>query len=607
MTVEQAISPRVTWCAATTKCCIIAGIGIAAAVQAGPAPGVQTLVLGFARWRWLYPLVVSALVAAAAIRIVSTYSVFNQTYDEPISIACGMEWLEHGTYRYDVKHPPLGRIAAALPSYLAGARLTGLDPAAGVPAENADFIGQGNALLNRGGAYWRNLALARAAVLPFFLLACGVVWAWTRWAAGRAAALAALALFIMIPAVLGHAGLAMTDVPLMATLAAALFALCLWLERPSLARSVAFGACAGLAILCKLTALLFLPFCGAPIAVAWLLHNTSAGGWRRRIQTAAVAACTASLLVWAGYRFSWQSYELAAGVAGRQHIEIDQAMGSRGVLHEAVLAAMRAPGPAPELLVGMRQLLRHNTNADYNYFLGQISNRGWKYYYPVVIAVKTPVPLLIFAAVGAIMVFGATWRSWTLLLPIAGILAAGLLSHENVGVRHVLTIYVMMAALAATGVAGLMRQSIAWRACAAALLVWMGVSSAAAHPDYLAWFNEFADGRSGNFGVESDLDYGQDLARLGSECARLRVPALALKYHGTAPADLFHLPPWHILKPGIPETGWIAISMNKLRLGEPDKRDAYRWLDRIAPVETVGASIRLYFIPPVAPPPGHAG
>ena len=61
---------------------------------------------------------VLALVMIASARIVATYSVFNHTFDEPAHIACGMEWLDKGVYRWEPQHPPLARVAAALVPYL---------------------------------------------------------------------------------------------------------------------------------------------------------------------------------------------------------------------------------------------------------------------------------------------------------------------------------------------------------------------------------------------------------------------------------------------------------------------------------------------------------
>jgi hypothetical protein len=74
-------------------------------------------------------LFVLALLALGTLRIASTYTVFTHTIDEPVHIACGMEWLSKGVYQYETQHPPLTRIMVALGPYLLGVRSTGL-PAA---------------------------------------------------------------------------------------------------------------------------------------------------------------------------------------------------------------------------------------------------------------------------------------------------------------------------------------------------------------------------------------------------------------------------------------------------------------------------------------------
>jgi len=39
-----------------------------------------------------------ALTAIGSLRIASTFSVFSQTYDQPLHIACGTEWLSGSAY-----------------------------------------------------------------------------------------------------------------------------------------------------------------------------------------------------------------------------------------------------------------------------------------------------------------------------------------------------------------------------------------------------------------------------------------------------------------------------------------------------------------------------
>src|SRR5213593_2545210 len=110
----------------------------------------------------------AALILLGSIRIVSTYTVFSHTSDEPAHIACGMEWLDQHVYRYENQHPPLTRIMAALGPYLDGARSTG----------QKEMFSEGNAILYdaTGSQYDRRLALSRAGNLPFFWLACCMVF-----------------------------------------------------------------------------------------------------------------------------------------------------------------------------------------------------------------------------------------------------------------------------------------------------------------------------------------------------------------------------------------------------------------------------------------------
>ncbi len=64
----------------------------------------QGLVLSFLERRCA--ILVIALILFATVRIVTTYTVFNHVVDEPGHIACGMEWLDKGVYRWEAQHPP---------------------------------------------------------------------------------------------------------------------------------------------------------------------------------------------------------------------------------------------------------------------------------------------------------------------------------------------------------------------------------------------------------------------------------------------------------------------------------------------------------------------
>src|SRR5436190_11513938 len=137
--------------------------------------------VGATDWVRAHSLFVTvALAAIATLRIAATYSVFNHTSDEPAHVACGMEWLERGSYTFEPQHPPLARIATALGPYLAGCRLPGKDFMGKGKAEAAVFNYVGADVLYWGKEYLRNLTLARLGVLPFFWLAVAMVYVWGR-------------------------------------------------------------------------------------------------------------------------------------------------------------------------------------------------------------------------------------------------------------------------------------------------------------------------------------------------------------------------------------------------------------------------------------------
>ena len=97
---------------------------------------------------------------------------------------------------------------------------------------------------------------------------------------------------------------------------------------------------------------------------------------RARFPSAILAGAVALFVVWAGYRFSF---------------------GMTDLLPFRV--------PAPEVVSGIEALLAHNRIGHVSYLLGVRDVGGFWYYYPVALAVKTPVAMLVlfgFLAVAAV-------------------------------------------------------------------------------------------------------------------------------------------------------------------------------------------------------------
>jgi hypothetical protein len=501
-----------------------------------------------------------------------------------------MQWLDRGRYTYEPLHPPLARVMVALGPRLAGIR----------SARHDNVWLEGNSILYAGGRYDRNLALARLGVLPFFLLATLVVFAWARRIGGAAAAVCAVLLFTTLPPVLAHAGIATTDMAVTATVALAAYCLTLWLDRPTRARGLLLGLTLGLALISKLSALLFLPAAAVAIALCRRgergASEASSGGTRMTRLRPTYAAVL--LTVWAGYRFAVGP--LVPTDASRPE--------PRPEASSTVERLARAPVfPAPALFEGLGELAAKNRAGHKSYLLGEVRNTGWWYFFPVALSVKTPIAFLLLSAAGVVAASRAppgTPRRRRLEPAIIAfaILLVCLPSRINIGVRHVLPMYPFLAIVAGMGVVALWHARPARpaaRALAIVLVGWQLVASATTHPDYLAYFNELAGRHPERILVDSDLDDGQDLKRLADTLRTRRIPAVSLAYAGSATVAEHGLPPVRWLEPHRPVTGWVAASLYSLKLGSLDRsgHDDFAWLERYRPVALVGRSIRLYYVP----------
>ncbi|MCX6626445.1 MAG: glycosyl transferase, partial [Candidatus Solibacter sp.] len=261
--------------------------------------------------------------------------------------------------------------------------------------------------------------------------------------------------------------------------------------------------------------------------------------------------------------------------------------------------------PAPQLLDGLWQVHNHVDAGHTAYLLGRHSFHGWWYFFPVALGVKTPLAILLLAALG---VFALRRPLWMPAVLTAVILLINLPTSLNIGVRYMLPLYPLLALTAGIGTVWLWRKR---RAAAIVLLLWTAVSSAAAHPDYLAYFNELAGSTPERILVDSDLDWGQDMARLAAELRHRRVPYFHMSCLYTGDDTRLGLPAWDGLEPYQPVTGWVAVSQTMLKnygwmvAQQRGRQDlAFAWLDQYQPVGRVGKSILLYYIPePPKPEP----
>ena len=494
------------------------------------------------------------LVAIGSLRIAATYPLLSLTTDEPGHFACGLEFLQKHIYRFEAQHPPLGRMMSALLPYIDGTRLHG----------GTDRDREGFEVIANSPRPLRTVSLMRLGILPFFWLACVVVFLWSRRYFGAPIAVIATAFFTMTPAVLAHAGLATTDMAITACLAAAFFSLIRWAESPTWQNSLLLGVTSACAALSKFTALAYLPATALLTLILYLLVKRP--GWlelahlaRARIATFFLAVVTGAFAVWCGYWFSYG------------HV-----------------AAWELSLPAPEFFEGISAAARHNNEGHAAFLLGSVSFEGWWYYFPVVLAVKTPIAVLLLLYPGVLLCVKRSTQ-FTYLTPVAfsfGVLAVAMIGRVNIGVRHILPVYIGFAIVAAVALTRMARtwKGISW---AAVLLLWIAVSGAVRHPDYLAYFNEFVWSHPERVLVDSDLDWGQDVVHLSKRLRELGISRVAFNIYPPL-GHLYGLPICVPVNHAVPTETWTVIRPTHATFAS--RLIAVRpWYADLEPTERVGA------------------
>jgi len=566
-------------------------------MTAAPCPGGERR--GSATAPAARAAVVAVLLALLCAQMLYAAYTMSATDDEPYCIVSGLAALRTGDYRFNVDHPPLMNMALGAAAHLAGA--------APLP-RNQDWQ-QGLRMKYSYFYLWTGLNapkavnLVTAARFPVIALSLGLallVFLWTRQLYGWKAALLPLALYCFEPNLIAHSSVATLDLGLTAAFCFTLYAFWRYARtgrfRYLALTGLALGAAAviklpGLLLLLVLPVLLYVgrkeerPVTAGSVAVP---EPPAAAGMAAGVAGLATPLALilsfALVFMWAVYRFSFAPVSTAPG-------------------------ALRIP--LGQYWQNISFQLSHEQGGHVAYLLGMISSTGWWYYYPLAFLVKTSLPLLLL--LGFALSRGRLDRDELFLgIPAALFFAAAVMQNLDLGIRYLLPIYPLLIIL----VGRILTRDWpahwqAWpRRAALALALW-AVAEAVIHaPQYLAYFNQLAGGpaRGGRVLVDSNLDWGQDLRQLAAWQRRHpEASPLHFAYFGPAdvarygvrcerlpdlgPKDPLRPPEWYTTA-SQPRAGWIAISVNCLKL-----LPSYRWLGSYQPVDRAGYSILIYHLP----------
>jgi hypothetical protein len=249
---------------------------------------------------------------------------------------------------------------------------------------------------------------------------------------------------------------------------------------------------------------------------------------------------------------------------------------------------------------GVALVLSHSQGGHDAYFLGEWSNRGWWYYFPVVFALKSPLAFLAALLVGVALAV-THWKKLRLdeKTPwIAGAAYFGLAmtSSINIGVRHLLPVVPLVCVGVGCSLARIKNRAA--QCTVFALVAWEVVVAVAVYPRYLQFFNEAAGGaRNGyKYALDSNFDWGQDAKRLKQFLDDRSISHIYLDYFGTQyNIEYLKIPNTRVSADQARQItdGWLVVSASELM------RPEWSWLrESREPTARVADTLFAYRIGP---------
>ncbi len=449
------------------------------------------------RCDWLWVL---TCIALSSMWCVTAARQLSATFDETIYLNVGLDRWHTGSFR-QLKHigtMPLPVDVCTLPLYLA-------ERTSGRPID-----------LNADMSYW--LPVARAAALPFWWLLLIYAWRTGNLLAGPWAGRWAVAVLAVEPSFLGHAVLATTDIASAACLLALAFHYRTARDRSGWRGWVAPVCWCALAFLAKASAVVYAPICLMAAECDYRLRAGLFMGplWRQLRQAIRRVATVAGL----GFVLAslYCSFDPGHGHGTLRYVHFWQA---------AETVAFQ---------------IRHNAAGHGGtYLLGAWSATPLWYYFPALVTIKLPIPLLAVAVLIAV-VRPRALANWP-AAAAAIILLMSLTCRIQIGIRYLLPgLALAVVGLSAAGVS-------AWRHLPAltarrgfALLTGAAMAATAIiafhiWPHGLSYTNGLWGPADRGYLLVSDsnYDWGQGLYELAAWQRSTAAGPLDVAYFGTDP------------------------------------------------------------------------
>lgn len=389
-------------------------------------------------------LAVACALLAVGLQIVAIHA-HSLTGDGAHHLLAGHQALRYGQNRLNLEHPPLVKLVAALPLAVAAQPLAPplrVEQALGM----INTIHEQPVLLRRGTITGRYLVLL-AFGLPFLAACYGL----GRHFGGPGAGVVLAAMVAFSACSLANLTILQTDTALALAYGLTLLAAFRYRRAPTLDSALLLGSAFGLGLAVKHSALLLLP-----TLLLALLPSAWAEGRRRsgHLLAAGLMALALLHLTYAAANLAYRSAEGRETIRSYSHNQGTVTVHDRLRAAEPWLLRLEAFDPyLAQWLTGLLGVRAQNAIGPYpSYAFGTVRSDGRWWYFPALLLVKVPLPVLVAGLLALVAVLrrrpaaasgrASPWRrdGWLVAVTAGVYLLGAMASRYNLGVRHLLPV-----------------------------------------------------------------------------------------------------------------------------------------------------------------------
>ncbi len=584
---------------------------------------------------------ITNILAVTLLSIMFLLSVFSMkddalTFDELAHIPAGYSYLKYQDYRINPEHPPLVKSFSGIPLMFRDINFPENSEnwrhSENPPAWWVQFD-LGNEFIYHSGNNPKEIIFWSRIPMILLLMALGwMTFKWARELGGNNVAIGTLTLFSFSTTLIAHGRLVTTDVGAALGAVIATYFWIKFLQKPDLKNVLFAGIAFGFAMLLKFSLILLVPFFVIISAVYPLIffERERFKMLSKYLALSLLAGVVGMVLVvYPVYALHVKNYPIEQQV---RDTKADLEPNPIPVLRDATIwmSGNEMLRPMAQYSRGVLMATQRTAFGNTVFFLGEMSAKGWWYYFPVIYLLKETIALHLLTLIAFIPVLYLVFRERKKLsekieeyfIPLSFLLfmfiywAAAIQGNLNIGARHLIPTLPFLFILIAMGIKRLTTQWPGKKGSAVAfisfaLLGWYIACAIGAYPHYISYYNYLGGGPERGYlsAVDSNYDWGQDFYRLMDIIEEREIDQIHIDYFGGEDPEYWLGDKYVPLNPkrdGFNPNnikGWVAVSTNELMggLGEPvpefdQQTGYYEWIQEHKLVDRAGKSIFVFYV-----------